>query len=118
MRPRPEPPRLVAVPSLDQIAADPSLAEHLPAPTIRGLRARALVVLNALLLSEPAHDAVPAVPEERLLSVKEAAQRLATSADWLYRNADNLPFTVRVGGGQLRFSSPGAWGVDRTAVWQ
>ena len=42
-----------------------------------------------------------------LLTVAEAALRLKVSKGWLYRNAGALPFTVRLGEGQLRFSEAG-----------
>ena len=38
---------------------------------------------------------------------REAAQRLGTSEDWLYRHAAELPFTKRLSERQLRFSSAG-----------
>jgi predicted DNA-binding transcriptional regulator AlpA len=43
--------------------------------------------------------------EDRLLTIEEAAAILSTTPDWLYRHADDLPFTVRLAPGQLRFSS-------------
>ena len=43
----------------------------------------------------------------QLLKVKEAAQRLEVSEDWLYHHASKLPFTVRLGSRQLRFSAEG-----------
>ena len=48
--------------------------------------------------------------EDRLLSIGEAAARLATPKDWLYRNAGRLPFNVRLSERALRFS---AKGIDR-----
>jgi predicted DNA-binding transcriptional regulator AlpA len=45
--------------------------------------------------------------EDRLLTVEEAAARLGTSEDWLYRHASKLPFTVRLAPRQLRFSVQG-----------
>ena len=45
--------------------------------------------------------------EDRLLTVEEAARKLAVSDDWLYRHADKLPFTVRIGDRHLRFSAAG-----------
>lgn len=45
--------------------------------------------------------------EDRLLTVEEAASRLGTSEDWLYRHAPKLPFTIRLAPRQLRFSSQG-----------
>jgi hypothetical protein len=46
-------------------------------------------------------------PQDRLLTVDEAAAILAVTPDWLYRHADNFDFTVRPGPGQLRFSALG-----------
>ncbi len=46
---------------------------------------------------------------DSLLTVQEAATRLGTSTDWLYRHACKLPFTIK-NGRQLRFSSKG---IDR-----
>jgi predicted DNA-binding transcriptional regulator AlpA len=62
--------------------------------------------LAARLLSVQVHrQSVSA--EDRLLTVEEAASRLGTSEDWLYRHAPKLPFTVRLAPRQLRFSSQG-----------
>lgn len=47
---------------------------------------------------------------DRLLKIEEAAARLGTSPDWLYRNAGRFSFTVRLSPRQLRFS---AKGIDR-----
>lgn len=47
---------------------------------------------------------------EELLGVAEAAALLRTTTDWLYRHANQLPFTVRLGPRQLRFSKRG---IDR-----
>src|SRR5262245_27022140 len=51
--------------------------------------------LAAQLLSVHGHRQ-PASSEDRLLTVEEAASRLGTSEDWLYRHAPKLPFTVRL----------------------
>ena len=47
---------------------------------------------------------------DELLTVTEAAARLKTTKDWLYRNWKKLPFTVSLSPRQLRFS---AKGIDR-----
>jgi len=44
---------------------------------------------------------------DRLLMAEEAAQTLAVSPDWLYRNAKRLPFTRKLGPRMLRFSQQG-----------
>lgn len=48
----------------------------------------------------------PAELHDELLSVSEAAARLALSTDYLYRHAASLPFTRRIGR-KLLFSSKG-----------
>jgi excisionase family DNA binding protein len=48
----------------------------------------------------------PQSDADSLLTIEEAAARLKCSADWLYRHAKRLPFTVRMGR-NLRFSEHG-----------
>jgi hypothetical protein len=43
---------------------------------------------------------------DKLLKVGEAAQRLRTTPDWLYRHSPHLPFTRRLGR-SIRFSEKG-----------
>jgi excisionase family DNA binding protein len=57
-------------------------------------------LVRALEIGDPAG----AGDRDRLLTVAEAAERLACSKDWLYRH--RLPFAVR-NGRQLRFSADG-----------
>lgn len=64
------------------------------------LEAEARIRLNAQRQSSG-----PAV-EDRLLDVKEAAERLGISTSQLYRTADDFTFTIR-SGRALRFSSLG-----------
>jgi predicted DNA-binding transcriptional regulator AlpA len=66
----------------------------------------ATVAIAASGLAVEASAAAPGV-DDRLLDVKEAARRLGVSTGWLYRSADKLPFTKRLGPGQLRFSAAG-----------
>jgi len=44
---------------------------------------------------------------DELLNVKQAAELLNVSVDWLYRRADRLPFTKRLSRKALRFSKNG-----------
>jgi|SRR5215472_3502220 len=46
----------------------------------------------------------PALEHDELLDVKAAAGRVGFAVDYLYRHADSLPFTRRIGR-SLRFSS-------------
>ena len=66
---------------------------------LEGERAALLAELIALNLRRE--------PDDRLLTVEEAASILSVTVDWLYRHAAELRFTVRPGAGQLRVSSVG-----------
>lgn len=46
-------------------------------------------------------------PEDRLLTVEEAAEKLGVSTDWVYRRSKTLPFVVRPSVGVVRFSLHG-----------
>jgi predicted DNA-binding transcriptional regulator AlpA len=101
---------LVDVPSLDQLAGDPAQAQKLPAQVAADLLTRVIglqAALFAQLLRERAWQAQrPVGSDDRLLAVRETAQKLGVSEDWLYRHATTLPFTVR-NGRHLRFSQVG-----------
>jgi predicted DNA-binding transcriptional regulator AlpA len=53
----------------------------------------------------------PAPPQstvpDRLLSAEEAAKRLGMSREWVYKNAERLPFALRIGTRTMRFSERG-----------
>jgi len=89
-----------AVPTLDDIAREPLLAQGLPQAARNALIARAAAVVMTLTagadvsVSATLADTGP-VPD-RLLGVKEAAARLGIHPDTLYRGANDLPFTVRL----------------------
>jgi predicted DNA-binding transcriptional regulator AlpA len=88
---------------LDGLATLPT--EQIPAVLVQ--IAAAQTVLAARLLAAPPADAPTA--GDRLLTAAEAAEVCGVTADWLYRHADTLPYTVRVGR-SLRFSRAG---IDR-----
>lgn len=72
---------------------------------LRRLEAIAWARLAATAANGAAHSSDS--PPDTLLDAKEAARRLGTSVDYLYRHAPELPFTVRPGGRRLRFSARG-----------
>ena len=78
-------------------------------PTVIGQLAALQLRLAARLLQEQADRTDPLAGSNTLLRVEEAAARLGTTKDCLYRWAKRLPFTVRQRR-QLRFSSQG---IDR-----
>lgn len=105
-----QPSTLTLIPKLIDLVSDPSKVSLLPAEAIASLRgelARLDTMLLTRLLSRGNSQGVTEPDGDRLLSAKEAAAKLGTTMDWLYRHADGLPFTVRVGKKQVRFSAVG-----------
>jgi hypothetical protein len=97
------------VPTLDALAAHPEMVAELRVELAEALLARCHTLEGALfarLLAARTNGGPVASEEDRLLAAADAAERLATTEDWLYRHARELPFTVR-SGRQLRFSSRG-----------
>jgi predicted DNA-binding transcriptional regulator AlpA len=85
--------QLPTVEAVDQVPVDelPALVAELAA-----LQARAAMRLR--------RDPVPTTDEDRLLTIDEAAARLALSKDWLRRRPE-LPFVVKLSEGVVRYSS-------------
>lgn len=98
------------VPSLDDLAADPSKATGLPSDTLAELLDRVSVLhsrLQAALTAQLLADRVLSRQgADHLLKVGEAAPRLGMTEEYLYDHADDYPFTVRRGR-QVRFSEHG-----------
>src|ERR1700686_1159571 len=97
--------KIVAVPTLADLLNDPERISALPKDVIAELRGQ-IAKLDTLLLSRliAVGEALPVTDGDRLLTAAEAAQKLGASEDWLYRHANTLPFTVRLGKKHLRFS--------------
>lgn len=102
---------IAAVPTLEELAREPGRVAALPPAVRQALVLRCAAVLAALAspVQTDGFNEPESRGEDHLLDVKEAAQRLGTSTDHLYRHGCTLPFTVRVGS-RLRFSSRG---IDR-----
>jgi predicted DNA-binding transcriptional regulator AlpA len=104
--------KIVRLPTLAEIIDDPAKAATLPKeaiPEFRGELARLDTILLATLLSRGDQQSA-GLQGDRLLDVEAASGKLGTTANWLYRNASRLPFAIRVGKKQLRFSE---MGIDR-----
>jgi predicted DNA-binding transcriptional regulator AlpA len=93
---------------LTELLSDPAKAlACVPAEAIPSLRGE-LARLDSLLLGRMlAGSANGSSHGDRLLNCNEASDKLAVTKDWLYRNADTLPFTVRNGKKHVRFSESG-----------
>ncbi len=90
------------------LLADPAHVPPDQIPVVLSHLSALQTTLTTRLL-EAQHSPEHTEHSETLLDIEEAARRLATSTDWLYRHAKRLPFTVRVGRA-LRFSTHG---IDR-----
>ncbi|MFN8543255.1 MAG: hypothetical protein U0807_03505 [Candidatus Binatia bacterium] len=65
-----------------------------------------LVLLAARLAQRPAPVPHGPPPEDRLVTIDEAAERLGVTKDWLRRRPE-LAFTVRLSEGVVRYSAQG-----------
>jgi excisionase family DNA binding protein len=84
-------------------------------PSLVGRLREAELLAEMRLRGEASGNGSRPEPEDRNLSADEAAQRLGLSRDYLYRNANKLPFTVRIGT-RVLFSARGLdrWNRART----
>ena len=98
--------KIVAVPTLADLLSDPERISALPKDVIAELRGE-IAKLDTLLLSRLLEQPELGTDGDRLLTAPEAAQKLGATEDWLYRQANTLPFAVRVGKKHLRFSEAG-----------
>jgi len=89
---------------------DPTRLPQVPSSRLPALVGLVRLFEAKLLQNEmqPAHIASASTEsKDRLLTAKQAAERLGLSTDYLYRNAARLPFVVRPSPRSLRFSSQG-----------
>jgi predicted DNA-binding transcriptional regulator AlpA len=105
-------PRLAAVPSLAQLVEAPALLQGLPLDVLLELQRQVGHVAVDLAAAIARSQAQPAITPtqagpERLLTPTEAAARLGTTVQWMYRHAGSLPFTRRLSRKVLRFSEAG-----------
>ena len=100
---------LTAIPKLTDLIAEPDKVSDVPIEGIAKLRGQ-LSELDTILLSRllgaGGNGSVGRQEGDRLLTAKEAGEMLSRSEDAMYRQADQLPFTVR-DGRRVRFSEKG-----------
>ncbi len=97
---------VVAIPTLEDLAADPARAADLPAEARSALLARAAAVLAALAAAPTSSPGVaPGSDPGVLLTVDDAAARLKMGRDFVYQHARELG-AVRFGRA-LRFTEAG-----------
>lgn len=70
-------------------------AEHLPA-LLAALNSKTGAIAARLVVERGSPQSAPSGPDENIDAIT-AAQRIGMSADWLYKNANRLPFARRIG---------------------
>jgi excisionase family DNA binding protein len=87
-----------AVPSLDELAADPARATTLPAAALHGLLCRCLAVQTAIMRALLAVPTTQTPSPARLVDAAEMADLLGTPENWVRdrARAGHIPF-VRLG---------------------
>ena len=98
--------------ALGAVLADPARVSEVPREQALELLGRLAAVQAALVARVAAEPTAPTRPEaapapDRLLRPREAAARLGVTVRWLYRHADQLPYTRRLSRRVLRFSNAG-----------
>jgi predicted DNA-binding transcriptional regulator AlpA len=105
------------IPTLDELAAKPERVSTLSPAALQDLLARCVgvqtILLGALIIAAARAGGEATREPDQLLDIAAAARRLGMSKDWLYRHADQLPFTVPMGSRRRRFSSHGIAGYIR-----
>ena len=93
--------------TLEDLSRDPLRARGLSPDTIATLLTQCGAAQGALLaaLASSNGRAEAQNKENRLLTVGEAAARLAVKPEWLYRRGKRLGLSVKLGDGTLRFSN-------------
>ena len=97
---------------VDLVLPDPAeVSDENIAPMLSQLAAMQTALAARLLVRTSDNES----REDRLLTIDQAATRLRTSKDWLYRNSARLPFAIRIGR-NLRFRERGMeqWIMGRT----
>lgn|GEM_PF-681759 len=93
--------------TLEDLSREPLRARGLSRDTIATLLAQCGGAQGALLaaLASSNESAEAQNQEDRLLTVGDAATKLAVKPEWLYRRGKRLGLAVKLGDGTLRFSN-------------
>ena len=100
--------KLKTTTTLDDLATNPSLAKSLSPEEATDILTQIMAVQSVLMaqaFSDKGNEQRDA--DNRLLKVEEVAYILGAEVDWVYRKAEELPFTCHLSAGQLRFRKKG-----------
>ncbi len=91
------------IPSLDVLVEDPARVKDWNRDDVLEGLAQITTIQGALLVRllalpvSTANGTAPKAEPDRMLTVKQAAERIGMSPKWIYQRSDKLPFTRRVG---------------------
>jgi excisionase family DNA binding protein len=85
--------------SLNDIALDPSKVQVLSPNQAQDMLCRVSGLIPVLVARTNQICPDPQPQKEELITVKQAAQILNVSPDWIYRNKPSLPYVMKIGGG-------------------
>jgi predicted DNA-binding transcriptional regulator AlpA len=104
---------LVAIPTLEELAQHPARAVELPLQVLAALAGKCAALQSVIAAAQVsalvANGSAPMPADtggDRLLEVDQAALKTGLTRTALYRRRD-LPFKVRIGPKQVRFSADG-----------
>lgn len=89
---------LKLVPSLNDLVLDPSKMEALTSKQAQEMLFNICGLIPILSVRINQTNTPPTIPQEELITVKQAAEILNVSLDWVYRNKASLPYVTKVGG--------------------
>ena len=84
--------------SLNDIALDPSKAQVLSPNQAQDMLCKVSGIIPVLLARTNQISADSQPQKEELITVKQAAEILNVSTDWIYRNKASLPYVSKIGG--------------------
>jgi excisionase family DNA binding protein len=100
------------MPTLADLLTDPIRGRDLAPEQAAGLLVALAAIQASLLAQVVAHapkdaGAETGPPPDRLLTVEELAKMLGVERRWIYRHADDFPFTKRLSRRAMRFRESG-----------
>ena len=97
------------IPTLDELISSPEKVQSLSSQEAMAMAIKIATIQPLLIamVSQMETSQKKNPDSDKLLTAKEAANKLGCSKHWLYQNASKLPFTRRLSSKLLRFSQAG-----------
>jgi helix-turn-helix protein len=86
------------IPSLNDLILDPLKVEVLTSGQAQEILFKICGLIPILSVRISQTNILPTNPQEELITIKQTAEILKISPDWIYRNKASLPYITKVGG--------------------